>query len=315
MSTSGIHRIAALLLVFLLSFPVDACIWTKGTTKEGAEVRMSLGPASILRSQLRHSIETDLRAEGESMERALRGSPAFANRNDYAVALMYLGRAAEAVELLQKLEAEKPGDYGVAANLGTAYELSGRNQDAKKWIEEAVRRNPDSHYGTEWLHVKILEAKIQQDKDPAYFDRHSVLNLDYRSLTTGAQSIPVGGEQMEVKKVHEALQYQLSERLKFIKKSDPVVASLLFDYAAIEAGTGTLEGASGLLKMAAEYGYPAGRINPLLEKYAATIRFARLKKNFYIGAACFAVVGLIAYGIKRRWFTYRRPPVRSAVPT
>ena len=105
------------------------------------------------------------------MEQSLRESLNFDDRNDYAVDLMYLGRAAEAVALLQKLDSER-GDYAVAANLGTAHELAGQNREAKKWIEEAIRRNPDSHHGTEWLHAEILESKIQQENNPAYFKDH-----------------------------------------------------------------------------------------------------------------------------------------------
>jgi len=49
-------------------------------------------------------------------------------------------------------------------DLGTAYELAGKNEPALRWIREGLRRNPNSHKGTEWLHVKILEAKIEQEK-------------------------------------------------------------------------------------------------------------------------------------------------------
>ncbi len=70
----------------------------------------------------------------------------FTNRNDYAVALVYLGRYDEAISLLQRLEKETPGHYATAANLGTAYELSGNNELALKWIKEGIRRNPRSAF-------------------------------------------------------------------------------------------------------------------------------------------------------------------------
>jgi tetratricopeptide (TPR) repeat protein len=308
-------RITAILLVLILSIPTDACVWVKGTTKHGSSARVSgISVAHHLRLQLRRSIETDLKAEGEAMMRSLRHATSFDDRNDYAVALLYLGRANDAIALLQKLEVERTGDYAVASNLGTAYELASQNQNAKKWIEEAMRRNPDSHRGTEWLHVKILEAKIQHERDPSYFSHHSVLNLDYRSLETGAKTILVGGGSREVRQVRDALQYQLEERLKFIKTSDPVVASLIFDYAAIEAGTGTLESARGLLEMAAEYSYPIDRIKPLLERYAAIIRWARIKRYLYITGAILASIAAVIYGVKRRWIVYRRqqPSLRTA---
>jgi hypothetical protein len=53
----------------------------------------------------------------------------------------------------------------VAANLGTALELLGNKEEALHWIREGIRRNPQSHEGTEWLHAKILEAKIAAQKD------------------------------------------------------------------------------------------------------------------------------------------------------
>ena len=116
----------------------------------------------------------------------------------------------------------------------------------------------------------------------------------------------MAGRERALKKVLEALQFQLSERLKFIKSADPVVASLLFDYATIEAGTGTLESARGLLKMAADYGYPADRINPLLDQYAGIIRVAKLKTWFFIVAGILAFIAFLIYAIKRGWMTYRR---------
>jgi tetratricopeptide (TPR) repeat protein len=227
-------KFGSLLLAFLLACPITACVWVKGTTKNATRTTVGGHPLFHLKARLQRSIELDLRDEGGKMEEALRGKTGFDDRNDYSVALMFLGRASEAVVLLEQLELEKPGDYATAANLGTAYELAGRNQDAKRWIDEAIRRNPDSHDGTEWLHAEILNAKIQQDRDPLYFKNHSVLNIDYRALATGAETVQINGRQLTVKKLVEALEYQLTERLKFVKGGDPVVASLLFDLAALE---------------------------------------------------------------------------------
>ena len=305
-------KIIALLLAFCLAFPVDACAWVKGTTKEGTTTRTSgFGPARLLQHELRTSIETDLAAEGRALVEGHGNATSVYDRNDYAVGLMYLGRAEEAVTHLEKLEADLPGDYHVAANLGTALELAGRNIDAKKWIEEGIRRNSDSHFGTEWLHVAILDAKIKHDRDPNYFDNNSVLNIDYRTLETGAKEIELNGKKLNVRELTKALHYQLTERLKFVKGRDPVVASLLFDYAAIEAGTSTLESAIGLLKLAAEYGYPSSRIDPLMANYTRTIQTSGLKKKLYVGSAVAVAVALIAYALRRRWILLRHPAKRS----
>lgn len=66
----------------------------------------------------------------------------------------------------------------------------------------------------------------------------------------------VDGERIEPIYVAKAIQHQLAERLKFVKPPDASVASLLFDYAAIEATTATLESAKGVLDLALKYGYP-----------------------------------------------------------
>ena len=186
---------------------------------------------------LRHYMQKNPQPDGMKMEADLRGATNFNDRSDYSVALMYLGRSKEAVELLQQLETEQPGQYFIAANLGTAYELSGNNQEALRWIKEGIHRNPDSHEGTEWLHVKILEGKIAQQKDAHHFENHSVLELLPEKI---GYRITIGEEKLSPKELTEAIQYQLAERLQFVKPPDPAVASLLFDYAAIEAATPTL---------------------------------------------------------------------------
>ncbi len=215
---------------------------------------------ALLRNALRRNPQPD----GRTIEAALRGAANFNDRSDYAVALMYLGRSAEAVERLERLEIEKPGEYFIAANLGTAYELSGKNEAALRWIQEGMRRNPESHQGTEWLHVRILEAKIAQQSDPDFFKKHSVLEL---SPTNINQSLTFGEVQLSAGELARAIEYQLSERLQFVKPPDPSVASLLFDYAALEAATRTLESARGVLHLALDYGCPADKVQPLLNFY------------------------------------------------
>ena len=213
------------------------------------------------------------------MEASLRNSTNFNDRSDYSIALMYLGRSKEAVDLLQSLEKEQPGHYFVAANLGTAYELTGNNENAAHWIAEGIRRNPDSHEGTEWLHLKILEAKIAQQKDPDYFKKHSVLELTPQEMT---DETPIGKEKISAEKLAEAIEHQLGERMQFVKPPDPAVASLLFDYAAIEAGTRTLESAKQMLRMAVNYGYPEDKVQPLIKLYDHRIAMRKVGQySFY----------------------------------
>lgn len=169
---------AGLTLLFF-ALTAHSCIWITGTKFNSKSVSTSGRAGARL---LRYYLQKDKKPDGVHMEASLRGATNFNDRSDYSVALMYLGRSPAAVEMLQQLEKEKPGQYFIAANLGTAYELSGNNEEALRWINEGLRRDPDSHEGTEWLHAKILEAKIAQQKDPNFFKNHSVLELQPQTV-------------------------------------------------------------------------------------------------------------------------------------
>jgi len=272
------------LLLLSTASTLMACFWITGTSYGGHPKRASgVGTAVRLRSFLK----MDHHDEGVKMQSMLANSTNFNERSDYAVSLVYVGKTKEAVELLQTLEKEQSGTYIVAANLGTALELLGNNEEALKWIREGIRRNPQSHEGTEWLHAKILEAKIAAQKDAYYFKKHSVLELDPQHVSS---AMTIDGRTLSPKQVGEAIEYQLQERLQFVKPPDPAVASLLFDYAAIEAATNILESAKGLLKMAVEYGYPADRVEAQIKLYDRKIASMKTEQNILY--VIYAVVGI-----------------------
>jgi len=214
-------------------------------------------------------------------------------------AKIYLGQYDEAIKLLQQLEIEKPRQYAVTANLGTVYELSGNNEEALRWITEAINRNRDSHMGTEWVHEKILKVKIATAKEPDYFARHTVLDLNPESIK---DNIMVDGQSHSAEEVDKALEYQLLERIKFVKPKEPVVAALLFDYAAVEAATRTLESAEKLLNLSAEYGYPIEKIQPLIKLYDHKIALRKTKQWVFYSLIGACVIGLLAYLYKRGIF-------------
>jgi hypothetical protein len=142
--------------------------------------------------------------------------PEFEIRIDYAAALIYMDRAADAISVLQAIEVAFPGRYATASNLGTAYELVGDVPNAKTWIKRGIKRKPDSHQGTEWLHVAILDAKLKLKNNPEWLEKHSVLDGDRKRKATD---------------VERALEYQLNERLYFIKDNDPIMCDLFYEAA------------------------------------------------------------------------------------
>jgi len=83
--------------------------------------------------------------------------------NDMAGAYLRLGKAKEAAELLEPVIARFPKDYGIHANLGTAYHLLGRYQQAEGEIARDLEINPDGHFGLEKYHLALLQYLIRDD--------------------------------------------------------------------------------------------------------------------------------------------------------
>ena len=289
--------IAAIWLSVSSSF---ACLNTVATTYEGERVTTIDGSSW---HRMQYALETRLAKEGAVNERILRDAKSFKDRNDYAVALLHLGRNAEAVTLLTALEAEQPGNYYIAANLGTAHELTGNDTEALRWINEGIRRNPNGHHGTEWLHAKILETKLAAKQEPGFFEHHSVLDLQ---PATARETILVGDQALSPAKVATALGYQLEERMKFVKPTDPVVAGLLYDYAVMEAVTSSMETAKNLLKMAGEYGFPTTKIASLRRDLNRRFITLFIEKYWPIGLPIVCVIGGIVFACKRGLGLYAR---------
>ena len=67
--------------------------------------------------------------------------------------------------------------------------------------------------------------------------------------------ILIGETPFKVSKITKALEYQLLERVVFVKPEDEVVADLLFTLARINAQTNILEESIELLQLSSQYGF------------------------------------------------------------
>jgi tetratricopeptide (TPR) repeat protein len=170
--------------------------------------------------------------------------------SDHGVYLIYGGKYDEARRIFLEIENKSPALYATAANLGTAYELLGMNDSALHWIKRSVEIDPNSHEGSEWIHVKILEAKIASKDDPNYFRSHSILGIDL-----GDDRVPVNKNNIDIVKIAGQIRYQLQERMTFVKPPDPVVAQLLFDYGSLTAMNDNVKSAIRVYEQARKYGY------------------------------------------------------------
>lgn len=189
--------------------------------------------------------------------------------SDYGVVLIYQNKYEEAKNIYLKIDKIKPGRYSTAANLGTVYELLGDNKSALSWIQKAVKLNPVSHDSSEWLHVRILEAKIN---GAPYINTNFLLHTDF-----GRDSMAVSElSKTELLRLQKALFYQLNERLTFIQAPDKIVAQLLFDLANVSLLTGAnIYQVNDIYSMAKKYGYE----NPLWNKRSTYAKHLSLKIN------------------------------------
>lgn len=156
--------------------------------------------------------------------------------NDYGVYLIYTKQYQKAIQTLERLEKMHPNLAKTAANLGTAYELNGQPEQAKIWIEKGIRLDPKIHEGSEWIHVKILDAQIQQKKNSKWIQQHDVLGLDF-----GREARPIANikkavyldQKYNLNTVLQHSKIQMNQRLRFVSQ-DPLSAQILFNMANIE---------------------------------------------------------------------------------
>ncbi len=301
----------------LLAADVCACINVYGTDRSGKTI-VSIQHSESRIEGLRLSVidKNYWREQEATLAEGLETSN-FKHRSDYAAALIYLGRADEAIVILEDVERENPGEYIVASNLGTAYELSGDLEKALHWIRKGYELNPVAHSGTEWLHVKILETKLNLATDPEWLKTHSVLGLDFGNDSAptlpGENIIDVTGSTLTIEEIVRGVDYQLHERLKFVAPQDPIVGDLLFDLANLVALTEAVENAVPINEFSEKYGVrePAllsRRLDHLQSLIATNVRSGMRQGDgdlvlvllIVAAAAIFVFVSLVIFIVVKR---------------
>ncbi len=150
------------------------------------------------------------------------------NQNDIAVNFIKLGKLTEAEKILSLLLKKYPNNYSVVVNLGTLYELQGKNQLALNYINKAVILNPDSHNKSEWFHIKILEFKLKNLPQ----DEIAASNiLDLTSIKKDAYEIA------------SEVGYQLYERIPFTPAPNALMAKVLLEYGNFLADSVSIKAA------------------------------------------------------------------------
>lgn len=215
--------------------------------------------------------------------------------SDYGAILIYLGRLDEAIDLYRKIEQQQPSLYATAANTGTAFELLGHIDSASFYIQKAININPNSHHGSEWIHLKILKAKKDILTNREYLRNTSILGLDF-----GREGKPTDPKNLNLTVLEAQIRFQLSERMTFVKAPDLIVGQLLFDLGNICALTTDVQAALECYKLSKEYGYSSdllderiSTLEPLAHK--ATLASSTEKiaiRNPILSLIIIAVAGL-----------------------
>lgn len=168
--------------------------------------------------------------------------------SDKGYLLIVQKKYAQALNLYLNIEKTNPNRYSTASNLGTLYELMGDNQKAYTWIKKSIEINPESHNGSEWLHLKILEAKIKNLKTVS---GSFLINTNFGN--TGVPQTNLSKE--EIDKLAKAIYFQVNERISFIEPKDKIISILLFELGNLVELIGEHENAVRIYKRARTYGY------------------------------------------------------------
>jgi tetratricopeptide (TPR) repeat protein len=155
------------LFVFSFSGMAHACIWDAKTLSEEKHEHPTLAEA-ILHPKTE---KPDVKSLTEEIQK-LKAAP---NTNDpmwwnnLAGSYLRLGKPDEAVKILEPLTNRFADDYGIHANLGTAYHLLGRYVEAEREIRRDTEINTNAHFGLEKYHLALLQYL---SRDENYRFRH-----------------------------------------------------------------------------------------------------------------------------------------------
>jgi tetratricopeptide (TPR) repeat protein len=180
---------------------------------------------------------------------------------DYGLTFAYLGDYKKALEIFFKAHQLTPNDYSIAANIGTTYEILGKNDSAYFWINKAIQINPESHYGSEWIHLNILKIKMGKASG---ISSNNLIGTNFGEAVNPFSSM----NDSVLKILGQSIYFQLNERMTFIKPKDSIIALLLFDLGNITAITQDLSTALRNYSKAKEYGFASKEMDLRYEYFS-----------------------------------------------
>lgn len=162
--------------------------------------------------------------------RAFHKNADFKLLSDFSWKLAQKGELKTAFTLLSALEKKYPTEYNILANLGTVYELIGKPRSALDYLSRAVKISPESHYGSEWIHIHILQVRLGEKStyDLSAFFAMDKSGTGYNDQLYKKNIDPaaMGHFHRDTLMIH--LAYQLHERMYFITENDELMGEMLY---------------------------------------------------------------------------------------
>lgn len=223
-----------LFLLLTLSCKVFCCGNEYGYTLDGKRIFTEY---FFLSEWMRHFDTIKINKKLSDLELKVKnGSADYKTWSDIAVNLMMLGKADSSVKILKPIILKHPNEYNINANLGTAYELTGKLDSALKYISKGYELNPNSHYGSEWIHIKILEAKLKEKRNPGWLDKNPIIKVEELLEKLDSTKLPYS-----LNKVNHDFFFQIRTRAPFTPAPDKVISNLLVTIGDFNSKVGTFE--------------------------------------------------------------------------
>jgi tetratricopeptide (TPR) repeat protein len=157
--------------------------------------------------------------------------------SNYCATLIKLGRYKESIPMLEKQLQARPGEYELNANIEVAYELDGQLDLALTYLKKAMQLNPSAHRHSEWFHLRIVEAAIEQRDQHTDIAGMNILKIERDSS----------------KEIAYQIAEQLKERVPLTQSANPLLSKAIEESADFYKAHMSLEWAIELYAIAIGY--------------------------------------------------------------
>jgi len=217
-----LFKVVILFVAFVVT--AQACIWDSDTLKDEIKKNPTLAEA-ILNPKPPTVDKVALTAKlNELLANRKENDPDW--WNNVAGAYLRLGQAAEAAALLEPVVSRFEDNYGIHANLGTAYHLLGRYAEAEKHIARDLELNPEAHFGLEKYHLALLQYLAKPKEYQArhlYVDEYTsafyrvAINGNLRpTASTGPRDRNKSPEQLQTE-LQQITGNEMADRMKRVR--------------------------------------------------------------------------------------------------